>query len=181
MRGLVRRSGHGLVAVASLAFFVLMWEVLVRLLHVRPIMLPPPSTVFMELWAERGWYLGHAWYTLLTTLAGFALAVVVGALVARGMLQAASGAVQARLVPRIEERAQDELYTGLADVELAAFDDADFTALVRRAAAHERLPGHGGAGAVAERAGAGAVLQRRIRTSHGRDVWYLDAKAAKLT
>jgi ATP-binding cassette subfamily B protein len=62
-----------------------------------------------------------------------ALAVVVGALVARGMLQAAGGSVQARLVPRIEERAQDELYTGLADVELAAFDDADFTALVRRA------------------------------------------------
>ena len=62
-----------------------------------------------------------------------ALAVVVGALVARGALQAASGSVQARLLPRIEERAQDELYTGLADVELAAFDDADFTTLVQRA------------------------------------------------
>jgi len=61
-----------------------------------------------------------------------ALAVVVGALMARGALQSASGAVQARLVPRIEERAQDELYTGLADVELAAFDDADFTTLVQR-------------------------------------------------
>ena len=82
MRGLVRRSGHGLVAVASLAFFVLMWEVLVRLLHVRPIMLPPPSTVFVELWAERGWYLDHAWYTLLTTLAGFALAVIFGVAIA---------------------------------------------------------------------------------------------------
>jgi NitT/TauT family transport system permease protein len=82
MKGLLRRSGHGLVAIASLAFFVLMWEVLVRLLHVRPIMLPPPSTVFMELWAERGWYLGHAWYTLLTTLAGFALAVVFGVAIA---------------------------------------------------------------------------------------------------
>ena len=52
---------------------------------------------------------------------------------AGGALQAASGSVQARLVPRIEERAQDELYTGLADVELAAFDDADFTTLVQRA------------------------------------------------
>ena len=62
-----------------------------------------------------------------------ALAVVVGALMARGALQSASGSVQARLVPRIEERAQDELYTGLADVELAAFDDADFTTLVQRA------------------------------------------------
>ena len=61
-----------------------------------------------------------------------ALAVVVGALMARGALQSASGSVQARLVPRIEERAQDELYTGLADVELAAFDDADFTTLVQR-------------------------------------------------
>ncbi|MDT7579249.1 MAG: ATP-binding cassette, subfamily bacterial, partial [Pseudonocardiales bacterium] len=61
-----------------------------------------------------------------------ALAVVVVALVARGALQSASGSVQARLVPRIEERAQDELYSGLADVELAAFDDADFTMLVQR-------------------------------------------------
>ena len=61
-----------------------------------------------------------------------ALAVVVGALVARAALQAASGSVQARLVPRIEERAQDELYTGLADVELAAFDDSDYTEVVHR-------------------------------------------------
>jgi len=82
MKALLRRSGHGLAAVASLAFFLLMWEVLVRLLHVRPIMLPPPSTVFLELWSERGWYLDHAWYTLLTTLAGFALAVVFGVAIA---------------------------------------------------------------------------------------------------
>jgi ATP-binding cassette subfamily B protein len=62
-----------------------------------------------------------------------ALAVVVAALAARGALQSASGSVQARLVPRIEERAQDELYSRLGDVELAAFDDADFTTMVRRA------------------------------------------------
>jgi NitT/TauT family transport system permease protein len=82
MTALLRRSGHGLAAIASLAFFVLMWELLVRLLHIRPIMLPPPSTVFAELWTERAWYLGHAWYTLLTTLAGFALAVVFGVAIA---------------------------------------------------------------------------------------------------
>lgn len=82
MKGLLRRSGHGMVSVASLALFILAWEVLVRLLHVRPIMLPPPSTVFVELWAERGWYLDHAWYTLLTTLAGFALAVIFGVAIA---------------------------------------------------------------------------------------------------
>jgi ATP-binding cassette subfamily B protein len=59
-----------------------------------------------------------------------ALAVVVGAVVVRGLLQAAVGAVQAELVPRIEQRAQDELYGGLVDVELVAFDDADFVTLV---------------------------------------------------
>jgi ATP-binding cassette subfamily B protein len=62
-----------------------------------------------------------------------ALAVVVGAVVVRGLLQAAVGAVQAELVPRIEQRAQDELYSGLVDVELVAFDDADFVTLVERA------------------------------------------------
>ena len=62
-----------------------------------------------------------------------ALALVVGSLIARGALQSATGAVQARLVPRIEERAQDELYSRLGEVELAAFDDPDFTTLVNRA------------------------------------------------
>jgi ATP-binding cassette subfamily B protein len=61
------------------------------------------------------------------------IAVFVGALAARGTLQAATGAVQAELVPRIEQRAQDELYAGLVDVELVAFDDADFVTLVERA------------------------------------------------
>ncbi|MET0963092.1 MAG: ABC transporter permease [Noviherbaspirillum sp.] len=82
MKKLVHRSSHAFVALASLTGFVLLWELLVRLLHVRPIMLPPPSTVFVELWAERAWYLDHAWYTLLTTLSGFALAVVFGVAIA---------------------------------------------------------------------------------------------------
>jgi ATP-binding cassette subfamily B protein len=62
-----------------------------------------------------------------------ALAVVVAALAAKGALQAAAGAVQAQLVPRIEERAQDQLYGALVDVELVAFDDGDFVDLVERA------------------------------------------------
>ena len=49
-----------------------------RVLHVRPITLPPPSAVLLELADEWAWYLGHASYTLLTTLGGFALSVVVG-------------------------------------------------------------------------------------------------------
>jgi len=61
-----------------------------------------------------------------------ALALVVAAGVARGSLQAAVGALEAALVPRIEQRAQDELYAGLLGVELLAFDDPDFTGLIER-------------------------------------------------
>jgi ATP-binding cassette subfamily B protein len=61
-----------------------------------------------------------------------ALALVVGAVAARGALDAISGAVQAELSPRIERAAEDELYSGLARVDLVAFDDADFTELVQR-------------------------------------------------
>lgn len=58
--------------------FLLAWEALVRLLHVRPITLPPPSAVLIELASEWSWYLDHTAYTLLTTLGGFALSVLVG-------------------------------------------------------------------------------------------------------
>lgn len=71
-------SRHGLLAAASLLTFLLLWEAAVWLLKVRPIMLPPPSTILRELASEWNWYLGQAWYTLLTTLAGFVLAVIGG-------------------------------------------------------------------------------------------------------
>jgi NitT/TauT family transport system permease protein len=45
---------------------------------VKPVILPPPSSIFAEFWTDPAWYLGHAWYTLLVTLGGFALALVVG-------------------------------------------------------------------------------------------------------
>lgn len=64
------------VAVVVAAF--LLWEAGVRGFKVKPIILPPPSAVFADLLAAPGWYLGHAWYTLIVTLAGFALAVLVG-------------------------------------------------------------------------------------------------------
>jgi len=65
-----------------------------------------------------------------------ALALVVAASVARGLLQAGVGAVRARLTPLIEQRAQDDLYTGLVEVDLLAFDNPDFTGLVERASRH---------------------------------------------
>ena len=66
--------------VSSLLLLVL-WEVLARVSGVRPIVLPLPSQVLVELGAEWRWYLGHAGYTTMTTLAGFALSVVGGVLI----------------------------------------------------------------------------------------------------
>ena len=69
-------------ALAVLIAVFLAWEIGVRALHVKPVILPPPSAVLADLAASPGWYLGHAWTTLLVTLGGFALSVVVGVLLA---------------------------------------------------------------------------------------------------
>ncbi len=61
-----------------------------------------------------------------------ALALVMASYAARGLLDAAVGAVQAVLAPRVELRAQDELHAAVIGAELVAFDDADFVELVRR-------------------------------------------------
>lgn len=70
-----------MAAAVLVALFVL-WEAGVRAFKVKPIILPPPSAVFSDLFSAPGWYLGHAWYTLLVTLGGFALAVLIGVLLA---------------------------------------------------------------------------------------------------
>ena len=75
MRGNLTAAG------VLVALFVL-WEAAVRALHVKPIVLPPPSAIFLEFFSAPVWYLRHAWYTLLMTVGGFALAVVVGVLLA---------------------------------------------------------------------------------------------------
>lgn len=64
------------------AFLLAAWEISVRASGVKPVILPPPSIVFAELASAPLWYLEHAWYTLLITLAGFALAVIIGVLLA---------------------------------------------------------------------------------------------------
>ncbi|MDQ3760556.1 MAG: ABC transporter ATP-binding protein/permease [Actinomycetota bacterium] len=62
-----------------------------------------------------------------------ALALVMASYAARGLLDAAVGAVQAVLAPRVELRAQNELHAAVIGADLIAFDDADFVELVRKA------------------------------------------------
>lgn len=70
------------IGALSLLLFLVLWEGAVVGLKIRPITLPPPSAVAVELWNEAAWYLDHALYTLSVTLGGFAAAVVGGVLIA---------------------------------------------------------------------------------------------------
>ena len=71
-----------LTAAGVLIALFLLWEAAVRGFKVKAVVLPAPSAVFAELLHAPGWYLGHAWYTLLVTLGGFLVALVVGVLLA---------------------------------------------------------------------------------------------------
>ena len=66
------------VGVACLA----LWEVSVRALGVKPIVLPPPTLVAGVLWTRAPLILEHAWPTLVEIVLGFLLSVVGGVLVA---------------------------------------------------------------------------------------------------
>ncbi|MFN0305737.1 MAG: ABC transporter permease [Burkholderiales bacterium] len=67
-----------LLSAGVVAAILIVWELTVRVFAVKAVILPPPSAVLIELLKEPVWYLSHAWHTLLITLGGFILAVVVG-------------------------------------------------------------------------------------------------------
>lgn len=71
---LTRQGATALV----LAALVLLWEAAVRLSGVAVILLPAPSGIARELAASPGYFLREGGYTLLSTLAGFGLAVLLG-------------------------------------------------------------------------------------------------------
>lgn len=62
-----------------------------------------------------------------------AIAVVTATYALRALMDAAIGTVQAALSPLVERLASDELYVAVLRVELASFDDPDFTELLGKA------------------------------------------------
>jgi NitT/TauT family transport system permease protein len=58
------------------------WEVLVRALHIRSILLPPPSEILEVMVSRHDLLMAHLWPSLYLTVLGFALSVVGGVLVA---------------------------------------------------------------------------------------------------
>ena len=76
----MRRHGHLLATPAIVLALVALWAAYVRAFEVSPLILPSPASVgtaMIELLASpKTW--GHVWTTLYETVAGFAIAVVVG-------------------------------------------------------------------------------------------------------
>ena len=59
----------------------LLWQIGVVGLHVSAVVLPAPEAILKTLIASPGYFLMQTWYTLVTTLAGFVAAAIVGTLI----------------------------------------------------------------------------------------------------
>jgi ABC-type nitrate/sulfonate/bicarbonate transport system permease component len=75
MTGLCRGLRQALPSVVLVALVVLLWEGLVRVLAISPVVLPAPSRVLSALWDARGVATGHALTTLEETVVGFSVSV----------------------------------------------------------------------------------------------------------
>jgi len=78
MRAIATGARRTFLPLLAAAGFLLLWELSVVLLQVRPLLLPAPSLVALELADAPLWYLHHALFTLGITLGGFAAAAVFG-------------------------------------------------------------------------------------------------------
>jgi NitT/TauT family transport system permease protein len=66
----------------TLIALLVLWEIACRGFQVPSFLVPAPSDIGARLYEKRDLYLGHTWITLYETLAGFALAVVIGVIAA---------------------------------------------------------------------------------------------------
>ncbi|BBK29873.1 NitT/TauT family transport system permease protein [Stella humosa] len=78
MMGLWSGSAGLRSTLAVLIGVVLLWEAAVWLLAPPPIILPPPSRIWVDFIEAPSYFLRNSWYTLSTTLVGFVLSVVLG-------------------------------------------------------------------------------------------------------
>ena len=78
---------------------IVVWEAVCRGFDVKPFLFPAPSAVVKTGWELFGPIMEHATHTFMTTLAGFAIAVVVGAVL--GMVVGASPITYKALYPML--------------------------------------------------------------------------------
>lgn len=67
-----------------IAFFVI-WEVAVDLLHVKPVILPPPSVIFASMFKHWAYLLTNSWPTFVAVSVGFLIAALLGFVIAVGI------------------------------------------------------------------------------------------------
>jgi NitT/TauT family transport system permease protein len=77
-----RRTWNLLAPVATIVLVFVAWQLAVTGLHVRQVILPSPGEIIEALMNQPKWFLQEGLYTMATMLTGFALAVVVGILLA---------------------------------------------------------------------------------------------------
>lgn len=73
-----RRSEEAVYVALTMAVTLVVWEIAVRVFEVQSFILPAPSAIFAEFTLAPGYLAQSALYTLYSTMAGFALAVVIG-------------------------------------------------------------------------------------------------------
>ncbi|CDX33793.1 Binding-protein-dependent transport systems inner membrane component [Mesorhizobium sp. SOD10] len=76
------RLTRNLPGLLTLAAAVVLWEAVVRVFAISPILLPSPLMVWEEFWKAPAFFLYNAGVTLTVTLVGFLLSVVFGILLA---------------------------------------------------------------------------------------------------
>ena len=80
------RSLGGVLGQALVFFaFFLAWEILVRVVGMKEVILPTPSATFGALWAKRAYLLANTWPTVLAILVGFLMAAAAGFVIAVGI------------------------------------------------------------------------------------------------
>ena len=72
------RTVERLMPWAVIVVFFALWELCVHVFAIPRFLLPPPSTIFATLWEFRWPIAVNSWQTLMTTVIGFAFAVVFG-------------------------------------------------------------------------------------------------------
>ncbi len=86
MKHLWLKTERSRMVVITILVLLAIWEAGVRMSGVREFLLPAPTKIFVEFLASPGYLLMQSLDTLLTTLAGFALAVVLGVIAAIGIV-----------------------------------------------------------------------------------------------
>lgn len=84
--GIWRRSEEAVYIALTMGVTLVVWEIAVRLFEIQAFILPAPSAIFAEFALAPVYLAKNALYTLYSTVAGFALAVILGFILAVGIV-----------------------------------------------------------------------------------------------